>query len=138
MPDTTRVSWRDGMTFDAELDNHTVTMDAADAQGGRGLGVRPKAMLLPALAGCTGMDVVSILNKMRVRFRGFELEVSGELTDEHPKVFNAIHVVYKFHGPDLDRSKIERAVQLSQERYCGVSAMLAKTAAVTYEIEIDG
>jgi putative redox protein len=136
MSDTTRVSWRDGMTFDAELDNHTITMDAAEKFGGRGLGARPKAMLLPALAGCTGMDVIAILNKMRVTLDGFDLEVSGNMTAEHPKVYDAIHLTYTFRGKDLDRSKLERAVELSQKTYCGVTAMLGKTAAITYEIRV--
>lgn len=136
MSDTTKVSWRDGMAFDAELDNHTITMDAAEKFGGRGLGVRPKAMILPALAGCTGMDVMAILTKMRISLEGFDLEVTGDYTKEHPKVFDEIHIVYRFRGKDLDRTKLERAVQLSQEQYCGVSAMLAKTASVTYEIEV--
>ena len=136
MPDSTKVTWRDGMTFDAELDNHTITMDAAEKFGGRGLGARPKAMLLPALAGCTGMDVVSMLNKMRVPLEGFDLEVTGEMTDEHPKVYGKLHILYRFRGKDLDRSKIDRAVELSQKTYCGVTAMLSSTAEITYDIEV--
>ena len=91
---------------------------------------------MPALAGCTGLDVISILNKMRVALDGFDLEVSASVTDQHPKVFDKIHLIYRFRGKELERSKLERAVELSQKTYCGVTAMLGKTAAITYEIEV--
>jgi putative redox protein len=138
MPDTTRVTWRDGLTFDAELDGHRLTLDAAAQFGGRELGPRPKPMLLSALAGCTGMDVVSILNKMKMPFEGFDLDLRGELTERHPKVYRKIHIVYRFRGKELDRSKIQRAVELSQSKYCGVTAMLDNTAEITYELDLSG
>ncbi|OGR09729.1 MAG: osmotically inducible protein OsmC [Deltaproteobacteria bacterium RIFOXYB12_FULL_58_9] len=132
----TTVTWRDEMTFDAKLGGHEITMDVGTKFGGRDLGPSPKSLLLPALAGCTGMDVVSMLKKMRVELSCFTLDVRAEVTDDNPKVFKLIHIVYNFSGKDLDRSEIERAVELSQKTYCGVSAMLGKTAEISYEINI--
>lgn len=134
MGPSTRVTYTDGMAFDVELQGHHFTVDAEAQVGGSDRGPRPKALLLSALAGCTGMDVVAILKKMRMPFASFSVDVSGELTDEHPKVFRALHVTYRFTGEELDRAKIERAVELSQTTYCGVTAMLRKTAEITTEI----
>ena len=102
-----------------------------DATGGS-----PMEFLLAGVAGCTGVDVLSILKKMRMVWKGFTLEVSGELTEGHPKVYSDIHIAYRFTGPELDRKKIERAVELSQTAYCGVTAMLGKTAKITTSIEL--
>lgn len=134
MGPSTRVTYTDGMAFDVELQGHHFAVDAEAQVGGSDRGPRPKALLLSALAGCTGMDVVAILKKMRMPFASFSVDVSGELTDEHPKVFRALHVTYRFTGEELDRAKIERAVELSQTTYCGVTAMLRKTAEITTEI----
>ena len=134
----TTVAWQAGMAFAVELDGHSFTVDAKPEGGGADLGPRPKGLLLSALGGCTGMDVVSILTKMRVPLKGFRVEVEAPLTEEHPRVYSAIHIRYFFKGKDLPMDKLERAVQLSQERYCGVSAMLAKAAPVTQEIVLEG
>ena len=91
-----------------------------------------------ALGACSGIDVVSILAKMRVELEGFELRLSAPQTEEHPRVFTGIHVQYVFKGKNLPMEKLERAVQLSQERYCGVSAMLARACPVTHEILVEG
>ena len=131
-----RVTWQSGMTFTADQDGHTLTLDVSAAAGGQGLGPRPKTLLLTALAGCTAMDVVSLLAKMRVRPDAFEVTAAGDLTDDHPRVFRRIHLTYTFTGADLSRDKLERAVALSQERYCGVSAMLAPACPITHEIAI--
>lgn len=133
----TTVAWKAGMAFDVALDGHSFTVDAKPEMGGADLGPRPKGLLLSALGGCTGMDVVSILAKMRVPLEGFRVEVEAPLTDEHPRVYSAVHLRYVFRGRDLPMDKLERAVQLSQERYCGVSAMLAKAAPVTHEILLE-
>ena len=117
-------TWRGDMSFDVELNGHKFVVDAVESVGGKDQGPRPKPLILSALAGCTGMDVVSILKKMKVQFDRFEIGVSGQLTDEHPKVYKAVQVDYNFWGNNLDESKIEKAVSLSQDRYCGVSAML--------------
>ena len=133
---TVNVKWTDDMSFDAEIQGFTIKLDADEKVGGKNRGPRPKPFMLVALGGCTGMDVVSILKKMRVEFDHFNVEVGGELTDEHPKYYHKIHLKYTFSGKDLPMEKLEKAVNLSQERYCGVSAMLVKSATITSEIVI--
>ena len=128
-------SWRDGMAFDANVDGHTITLDAAEAVGGKNRGPTPKPMLLVSLAGCTGMDVIAILNKMQQPYSYFDVKVEGELTEEHPKQYHSIKIIYEFKKDDgLDEGKVEKAVQLSQDRYCGVSALLKKGSELDYEI----
>lgn len=134
---TVNVKWTDNMAFDAEVNGFTVKLDAAEAVGGKNGGPRPKPLILVALGGCTGMDVVSILGKMRVKPDFFNVEVSGEMTDEHPKYYHKLHIRYIFKGKDLPMDKLEKAVNLSQERYCGVSEMLRKAAEITHEIVIE-
>lgn len=115
---------------------HEVALDAAPEVGGRGLGARPMELLLVALGGCTGMDVVSILRKMRVEVDAFEVRLRGERQDEHPKKFTAIHLDYVLTGRGLEerRPQIERAVSLSQERYCSVAATLSPGVPITHGI----
>jgi putative redox protein len=134
---TINLSWKEKMTFDAEVNGHIIPLDADAAVGGEDRGPRPKPLTLVSLGGCTGMDVISILNKMRVEPEDFSVNVSGELTDEHPKYFNKIHIVYTFKGEDLPMDKLEKAISLSQDRYCGVTAMLNKAAEITHEIVIE-
>ncbi len=131
------VTWTSGMAFEAEQEGQRIPIDVPGPDG-TSRGVRPKGLLLAGLGGCTGMDVVSILEKMRVPFEGLAVEVSADQSEDHPKVFTAIRVIYRFKGRDLPMDKLERAVQLSQEKYCGVSAMLGKTAAITTEIVVEG
>ncbi len=126
--------WRGGMTFDLDLQGHRFTIDAAEESGGSNRGPRPKALLLAGLAGCTGMDVVSLLRKMHMEFDSLAVEVEADTADQHPKVYRAIRIRYLFTGDKLEREKIEKAVELSQTRYCGVSAMLAKAAPISYQI----
>jgi putative redox protein len=126
--------WDSGMAFTAHQDGHVFVVDADESSGGQGRGPRPKGLLLSGLAGCTGMDVVSILQKMRVEVESLEILVDADLTDEHPKVFSRIHLKYVFRGKDLPQDKLEKAVNLSQERYCGVSAMLRQVCPLTWEI----
>jgi len=128
------VTWSSGMAFEALQDGHRFTLDASAEAGGQDRGPRPKALLLSGLGGCTGIDVVSILNKMRVPLEGLEVQVSAEQTEEHPKVYSSIRIRYLFKGRNLPKDKLERAVQLSQEKYCGVSAMLAKACPIHHEI----
>lgn len=122
------------MSFQATVNNHPVIMDADESVGGENGGPRPKALLLAGLAGCTGMDVVSILKKMQVTFDDLKISVEADLSEEHPKVFEKIHIIYHFTGTDLVLSKLEKAVSLSQDKYCGVSAMFSKVASLTYSI----
>ncbi len=136
MADTTAV-WRGNMSFEIELQGHTFVVDADESVGGTNQGPRPKALLLSSLAGCTGMDVVSILNKMQMPFERFEIRIDGSTTDSHPKVYNEVTVVYQFWGNELDNGKIEKAVKLSQDKYCGVSETLKQLAQVHYSIELN-
>ena len=130
------VKWVSGMTFKGTQDGHEINMDLPVESGGRDSGPKPKTLLLTALGGCTGLDVVSILDKMRVELDGFEMRMSADQTEDQPKVFKAIHLTYVFSGRSLPLDKLQRAVSLSQEKYCGVTAMLAKACPITYEIEV--
>jgi len=134
MASKTSVTWSEGMSFDVELHGHSFPIDADESVGGKNRGPRPKALLLSSLGGCTGMDVVSLLGKMKVPFDSFRVEVEGTLGEEHPKVYTSILVRYILTGSELDRDKIEKAVNLSLEKYCGVTAMLGKTARISHEI----
>jgi putative redox protein len=136
MADTTAV-WRGDMSFEIELQGHKFIVDADESVGGTDQGPRPKALLLSSLAGCTGMDVVSILKKMQMPFDRFEIRIDGSTTDSHPKVYNKVTVVYQFWGDSLDNDKIEKAVKLSQDKYCGVSETLKQLAQVDYSIELN-
>jgi putative redox protein len=122
------------MAFDVELHGHHFTVDAAPAAGGKDLGPAPKDLLLSGLAGCTGMDVVALLRNRKMSFESFTVRVEADATDEHPKVYTAIRLEYRFTGDALDPEKIRRAVDLSRERFCGVSAMLGKVAPITHRI----
>ena len=136
MKNKINAQWKDGMAFEAEVNGFKIMLDADEAVGGENLGPRPKALTLVSLAGCTAMDVISILKKMRVEPSYFNVEVEGELTEEHPKYYHLINIRYIFSGDNLPLDKLEKAVNLSQERYCGVSAMLTKVAKITHEIVI--
>ena len=130
------VTWQSNMAFEATINGHQIIMDT-DVDGvGNNQGPRPKILLLAGLGGCTGMDVVSILAKMKVVPEKFWMEISAEVNDEHPKVFNQIKLVYYFKGENLPFEKLEKAVNLSKEKYCAVSAMLSKTAEMHIEIKI--
>jgi putative redox protein len=130
------VTWQSNMAFEASVNGHQIIMDTDVSGGGQDQGPRPKILLLAGLGGCTGMDVVSILAKMKIVPEKFWMEISAEMTDEHPKVYNQITLVYYFKGKDLPMDKLEKAVYLSKEKYCGVSAMLSKTAEMIIEIKI--
>ncbi len=133
---TIDVTWKEKMAFSANVGGHEIVLDADAGVGGEEKGPRPKPLMLVALGGCTGMDIISILRKMRVEVAGFTVRVEGELTDEHPKYYRKIHVVYEFSGDNLPMDKLEKAVALSEEIYCGVGAMYRKAIEVTSEIRI--
>ncbi len=130
------INWMEKMAFEADINGHKIVIDAAEEVGGENRGPRPKPFLLAGLAGCTGMDVVSILKKMRVELKDFSVTVEGDITEEHPKQFYKMNVIYTFTGKDLPLEKLEKAVSLSEERYCGVSAMYKKAIELTSEIKI--
>ena len=130
------LGWKKGMAFQADLNGHKITIDTDKSNGGQDLGPRPKALVLVALAGCTGMDIVSLLEKMRVEIIDLNIKVEGEVTEEHPKHFSSMHITYEFWGKDLPMDKLEKAVSLSDEKYCGVAATLKKGIPVTHSIKV--
>ncbi|MBN1108638.1 MAG: OsmC family protein [Bacteroidales bacterium] len=134
--ETVQASWLDDMAFEIAINGHKFVIDAEENVGGADRGPRPKNLMLAALGGCTGMDVVSILKKMRVDIKKCNVFVQGELTEEHPKYFHTIHTVYEFAGHDLPVDKLQKAISLSEERYCGVSAVYNKVIKMTSEIKI--
>ena len=115
--------WLSNMAFETEVSGHRIIIDADQGVGGENRGPRPKPFMLAALGGCTAMDVISILGKMRVEVDSFKVIVEGDLTEEYPKHFYKMHVVYEFTGKNLPLDKLQKAVSLSEEKYCGVSAV---------------
>lgn len=134
MTNKIEVSWKGQMLFESVSEEGNVMIDAAEEVGGQGKGLRPKAMMLTSLAGCTAMDVASLLKKMRAEVDNFKIEVVANLTDEHPKYYDKVHVIYRFYGSDFKKDKIEKSVNLSVERYCGVMEMFRKFSEVSTEI----
>lgn len=137
METSVKVSHLDKMAFEGTVGEHKITIDADPKVGGEDKGPRPKPLMLLSLAGCTAMDVISILRKMRVELDDFDVEVQADQTQEHPKHYNKIHVIYHFTGKDLPMDKLEKAVNLSEERYCGVSAVYKKAVEMTSEIKVN-
>ncbi len=133
----TNLRWLGKMAFAAKGESKQwVPMDANDAVGGEDSASRPMELIIMGLAGCTSMDVVSILKKMRVPLEDFEMEIDAERADEHPKVFTKIKVKYVFYGEGIKEKQVERAIELSENVYCSVSAMLRKSAEITTSFEI--
>lgn len=130
------IEWTSGMAFKADVNGFNVIIDAEERVGGKDQGPPPKPLLLVSLGGCTGMDVISILKKMRIEPTYFNVVVESELTDEHPKHFKHIHLIYEFKGNNLPMEQLQKAISLSQERYCGVSATLKNSVEITSEIRI--
>ena len=127
--------WQSGTAFDTVVNGHSIRLDDSTESGGQNSGPRPKALMLSALAGCSGFDVVSILNKMRVEYSDFDIDVTAELSEEHPKVYTRIHMIYFIRLQPEEQPKMEKAVHLSHDKYCGVSAMLKMVCPVTWEIQ---
>ena len=126
-----------GLSFAGLTDSgHWVTMDGPAEMGGSDAATRPKELILLALGGCTGADVVSILEKKRVRLAGFEVGLTAEVAEEHPQVFTRIHIEYRFYGEGLAEKDLERAIELSQNKYCAVTAMLAKAVEITHSYRV--
>lgn len=136
MDTSINVKWNGKMAFETNLQGHSLVMDAGSESGGENSGVRPKSLLLASLAGCTGMDVVSMLAKMRVGIEDFELIIEADIEKEHPKYYNRINVVYQFKGKDLPYEKLKKAVDMSFDKYCGVIGLFKKAIPVTTEIRI--
>jgi len=131
------VNWVDGMLMVGKSHSgHSITMDGPIEIGGENLGVRPMEMLLLGVAGCTMIDVVTILKKMRQDLSHCETKISAERAKEHPKVFTNIHIHFIVKGKDLDSKKVDKVIKLSAEKYCSASIMLGKTAKITHDFEV--
>ena len=128
--------WLENMSFESEVNGHKIVVDAKEEVGGQDKGPRPKPLMLAALGGCTAMDVISILKKMRVELKSLNVIVEGELTEEHPRHFHKMHVIYEVEGDNLPMDKIQKAVTLSEEKYCGVSVVYRQALEITSEIRI--
>ena len=137
MKETVSAKWLNGLAFEAEVDGHKIYMDSSQEHGGKNTGPRPKPLMMVALAGCTGMDVAAVLKKMREDVEEFSVEVEGDVTEEHPKRFAGMKVIYRVKGKGISRKNVEKAVNLSVTRYCGVSANYAKAFPITHEIIIE-
>jgi putative redox protein len=132
-----RVKWIEDVMFVGETPSgHAIVMDGSPEVGGRNMGARPMEMLLLGMGGCSSFDVVGILKKSRVDFVDCVVELEAERADEIPKVFTRIHAHYIVSGHNLKSADVERAIQLSVEKYCSASIMLGETATITHDFEI--
>ncbi|HOK51290.1 MAG TPA: OsmC family protein [Bacteroidales bacterium] len=129
------LNWEQGLAFSADVDGHKVIVDAQHGSE-PSLGPSPKKLLMVSLAGCTGMDVVSILNKMRVNFSRFSINVHAELADEHPKKYLRILLEYQLDAAAEDMEKIVKAIELSKDRYCGVWNTLSPGLPIEYKVTL--
>lgn len=125
----TTTTWKSGHAFDSFQNGAKIELNS-------GVGFGPKALLLTGLAGCSGIDVVDILEKMKLPFSDLEIEAEAEQTDEHPRVFKTIHLRYSIRTDEENRSKVQRAIELSLDKYCGVAAMLKKNSDIEYSLTI--
>ena len=137
MKETIKAQWLSDLSFEAEVDGHKLYMDTSMEHGGKNIGPRPKLLMLTALAGCTGMDVAAILKKMKENVEEFSVEVEGDVSEEHPKRFMGMKVIYRVKGKDIKRKNVEKAVTLSSEKYCGVSANYREAFDIAHEIIIE-
>jgi putative redox protein len=132
------VNWVDGMLMVGKSHSgHSITMDGPTEIGGENLGVRPMEMLLLGVAGCTMIDVVTTLKKMRQDISHCETKLSAQRANDHPKVFTNIHIHFIVKGKNLDSKKVDKAITLSAEKYCSASIMLGKTAKITHDFEVN-
>ncbi|WP_296383508.1 OsmC family protein [Winogradskyella sp.] len=135
MADKITTHWKEDLTFESDNPSgKSVIMDTNIEGKDERYGLSPKAMMLSSLAGCSALDIISTLDKMKVEIDDFKIEVSGELTDEHPKYYHSVVVDYHFYGTDLNKKKCERAVNLSVDKYCGVMEMFRRFAKVETNI----
>ncbi len=127
-------AYKGGMAFSTLINGHTVTIDLDKAGGGNDLGTSPKILMLVSLAGCTGVDVVSILNKMKVSFSDLTINVEAHVTEEHPKIYDDVTIIYSIKVDSRNELNVKKAVDLSQDKYCGVSAMFRSFAKLSSKI----
>jgi len=133
----TIINLKKDMHFEADLEGFKIQMDADEEFGGKNKGPKPKGLVLVALAGCSGMDIISILKKMRAEPDTFNIKVSGELNDGHPKIYKNILITYIFKGDKVTEEKAKKAIDLSLDKYCSVSAMIKGTVNIDYKIIIE-
>ncbi|MFM1879488.1 MAG: hypothetical protein RLZZ241_2354 [Bacteroidota bacterium] len=134
MADTNLVStrWLGGMAFESSNPSGlSLRIDASPEDGGAGSGLRPKALMLSALAGCSGLDVASIIQKMKLEVRDFHIDIHANLSESQPQTYISLRLEFHFYGANLDLKKLERAVYLSLDKYCGVMAMFRNFAETT-------
>lgn len=135
---TAQIKQLSGITFAGKTNSgHWVMMDGPENFGGSNAAIRPKELLLLSLGGCSGSDVASILSKKRVKLDSFEMNLTADETEEHPKVFTKIHIEYVFKGNELKEKDLERAIELSLTKYCGVTAMLKKSMEITHSYRVE-
>ncbi|GFN22640.1 MAG: OsmC family protein [Thermoanaerobacteraceae bacterium] len=133
------VSWQGGMRLVGQGESgQEVTMDAAPEHGGRNEGARPSEVFLMGMAGCTALDVLSILGKKRVKVESFAVDVEAERADEHPRVFTSATLIYRLTGPDLAEEQVKHAIELSLGKYCAMVNTVKKAAPISYCYEING
>jgi len=130
--------WMGDMQFNSIIDGHTVVMDAPEKSGGHDSAPIPKPLLLTALSGCTGMDVIAILRKKGIVLHSFEMKATGELTKTTPKMYHSINLLYIIHGNEADKEAILASILYSQNEICGVSAMLRKAASLSWQVLFNG
>ncbi len=128
------VNWKGDMLFESDGPGGKVMVDAGEKVGGQGNGVRPKALMLTALAGCAGMDIASLMKKMRLTVEDVQINVEGDLTEEHPKYYKKVRVEFRFYGTDMNKEKLTKVVNLSIDKYCGVLEMFRRFAEIETEI----
>ncbi len=137
MKETIKAFWLNDLAFEADVDGHKIYMDTAVEHGGKNMGPRPKLLMMVALAGCTGMDVAAILKKMREEVESLTVEVEGDVSEEHPKKFMGMKVIYRVKGKGVNLKNVEKAVTLSSTKYCGVSANYSKDFPISHEIILE-
>lgn len=130
------LAWKQNLAFECEMDGHHLIVDASREGGGDDLGPRPKKLMLTALAGCTGVDVMMILQKMRIHTEAFHVIVEGELTEEHPRHYHHMKIIYQFKGKELPLDKLQKAIKLFEEKYCGVMASYRLAMNISMEIRV--
>ncbi len=136
MKNNIAVKWENNMKFSTSVNGHNLILDAGESVGGQNQGPRPKALLMVALAGCTGMDVISLLKKMKVDVETFDLKIEGETKEDHPQKFLKMKIIYEFKGKNIDFEKVKKAINLSIDKYCGVYANLKDAMELSHEIVI--
>jgi len=133
---TVEVKWMEGLCFETGIMGHKIILESGPDPKENYRGPGPKQLMLSALGGCTGMDVVSILKKMNQKIEYFNVSVEGFLTEEHPKHYYKLHLIFEIKGKNIDIEKVKHAISLSEEKYCGVWAVYKKTMGITWEIKL--